>query len=307
MPNTNFPNGVSSFGIPLIGSGPILTTGSIFFVNNSIPLASNGNLGDNPDRPLATIQAAAARCTANRGDFIIVGPGHVETVSAAAGLRFAVAGVSVIGIGRGASRPVINFSGTGADMDIDAASVYMENLLFTGGIDALNSPIDVNATDFWLNNCEYRDVVGQVTFLLRTDNNADRMRITNFRYVGDSASGTDTGFVLTGSDDVVIDGLFMDGNFATAGIQIVSTAITDLEVRNVMFRNRNAADIFLVDTVTGSTGMIGPNLYLRANDNAANVTEMITGATFVVFDDVYVVNAANEKAMLINWTASTDA
>jgi hypothetical protein len=42
-------------------------------------------------------------------------------------------------------------------------------------------------------------------------------------------------------------------------------------------------------------------------DNAANVTEAITGATFVTFDPVYVVNLAGEKAMLINTTASTDA
>jgi hypothetical protein len=307
MPLTNYPNGVSSFGVPLIGSGPILTTGNVFFVNSTHPRASNGNVGTDPSSPWATINYAATRCVANNGDHIIVGPGHVETVSAAAGLRFAVAGISVIGIGRGNARPVINFAGAGADMDIDAASIFMENILFTGGIDALNSPIDVNATDFWLNNCEYRDVTGQVTFLIRTDNNADRFKLTNFRYVGDSASGTDTAIVLTGSDDVIIDGLFMDGNFATAGIQVVSAAITDLEIRNVMFRNRNAADIFLVDTITGSTGMIGPNIYMRANDNAANVTEMITGATFVVFDDVYVVNSANEKAMLINWTATTDA
>ena len=73
------------------------------------------------------------------------------------------------------------------------------------------------------------------------------------------------------------------------------------------FYTRNAADIFLIDTITASTGQIGPNLNLRLTDNAANITEAITGATFVVMDPVYVCNLAGEKAMLINWTASTDA
>lgn len=304
-----FTNGILVRGVPLNVAHP----GKVFWVGNSATLqvgekgASNGNKGGYYD-PFSTIDYAVGMCAANRGDIIMVRPNHTETVSAAGGLDLDVAGIAIIGLGTGANRPTVNFTtATTADMDVDAANITMYNILFTGGVGALVAPIDVNAADFTLINCEYRDVTGQCVDCILTDNSADRFRIVNFRYVGDSAAGTNSGIALVGSDDVVIDGLFMDGNFAVGGIDIRTTAVTDLEVRNVVFRTRNAADIFLVDTVTGSTGMIGPNLYLRLQDNAANITEAITGATFVLFDDIFVVNNAGEKAMLINTTASTDA
>jgi hypothetical protein len=287
----------------------------IFYVNGGTALApgaiggSNGNSGLSPQEPFSTIDFAVGQCTANRGDIIAVLPGHTETVTAAAGLALDVAGIVLIGFGSGSNRPTINFTtATSADMDVDAANITMINFLFTGGIDALVAPIDINAADFKLIGCEYRDVTGECTTCILTDANASRLLIKDLFYNGATAAGTGAGIAIVGGSDITIDGLVMDGNFSVGGIDIRTTATTDLLIKNVhSFRTRNAADIFLVDTITASTGQIGPNIYLRLNDNAANITEAITGATFVVMDNVYVVNLAGEKAMLINWTASTDA
>jgi len=113
---------------------------------------------------------------------------------------------------------------------------------------------------------------------------------------------------IVGGDGIKIHDFIMDGNFAVGGIDIRTTATTDLKVWNcISFRTRNAADIFIVDTVTGSTGQIGPNIYLQLQDNAANITEAITGATFVQHLPISVVNLAGEVGMTINTTASTDA
>ena len=38
---TNFPNGVSSFGVPILGGGTIFTTGSIFFVDSTTTAGIN--------------------------------------------------------------------------------------------------------------------------------------------------------------------------------------------------------------------------------------------------------------------------
>ncbi|TAL13926.1 hypothetical protein EPN95_04535 [Patescibacteria group bacterium] len=303
---TKFPNGLSSFGVPVLGGGNIITTGNIFFVDSVT--GSNGNSGADKDHPFATIDYAVGKCTANKGDHIIVMPKHVETVTAAAGLDLDVAGITVYGLGSGANRPQVNFTtATAADMDVDAVDITVYNILFTGGVDALVAPIDVNAADFKLIGCEWRDVTGQATDVILTDANASRMLIKDWRHDGDTAAGTNAGIAIVGGDGIVIDGLRMDGNFAVGGIDIRTTATTDLEVRNGYFRTRNAADIFLIDTITGSTGIIGPNIYLRLQDNAANITEAVTGATFVLHQKISVVNAANEVGMEINWTASTDA
>lgn len=311
MPLTNYPFGVSSFGMPIIGSGNVLTTGNVFFVCSVAPGRSDTpGAGKDPATPFATIDYAIGQCVANNGDHIIVEPGHVETVTAAAGVALDVAGVTIIGIGQGSNRPTINYTtSTAASFRVTAANCTVRNLLFVGAIDALASPIQLQAADFWLDGCETRDTAGsaQATDWILTTAAANRLKITNHRHDGDTAAGTNAWLAIVGGDGIVVDGLRCDGNFAVGGIDVRTTATTDLEVRNVVFRTRNSADIFLIDTITGSTGMIGPSLYLRLQDNAANITEAITGATFVQFGDILVVNAAGEQAMAINTTASTDA
>jgi hypothetical protein len=295
-----FANGVTVRGMPLLNSYP----GSVFWVHAGT--GSDGNKGTF-DKPFGTIDYAIGRCTASRGDVIMVKAGHTETISAAAGIALDVIGVAVIGMGTGTLRPTINFTATTSTLTMSAASCTLYNILLTGGVDAVVSPVVVSATDCAIVNCEYRDVTGQCTDGILTTAGASRLLIDGLVYDGAAAAGTNAGIAIVGGDSIVIRNLRMNGNFAVGGIDIRTTATTDLEIRDVMFRTQNAADIFLVDTITASTGMIGPNLYLRLLDNAANVTEAITGATFVTFDPVYVVNLAGEKAMLINTTASTDA
>lgn len=307
---TNFPNGVSSFGVPLIGAGPVLTTGTVFFVSSTTPGASDGNDGRSPTTPLATIDAAIGKCTANAGDTIIVMPLHVETVVAAAGVALDVAGVTIIGLGTGSARPRVNFTtAVAASVRVTAANCSVQNILFTGTVDALASPIQVQAADFWMDGCETRDTAGsaQATDWILTTAAANRLKITNHRHDGDPAAGANAWLAIVGGDGILVDGLRCDGNFAVGGIDIRTTATTDLEVRNVYFRTRNAADIFLIDTITASTGLIGPNLNLRLQDNAANITEAITGVTFVYFQPINIVNLAGESSMQTNITASTDA
>lgn len=308
MPLTNFPQGVSSFGIPMIGAGPFIPGGKVLFVQSSHSRASNGNSGEDRNRPLSSLVRALDLVTANAGDFIIVGPGHAETVAEAAGLSFDVAGVSVIGIGNGSLRPTITATATGATTRVDAADILLANLLFTTNIDAVVSPVIIAQPDCSLISCAYRDGAGtQATEAFVVSTLADRLLIKDFVYDGATAAGSQAGFALVGCDDVVIDGLRMDGNFSVAGINIRNTAVLDLLVKNVDFRTRNAADVFLVDTVTGSTGQIGPFLNLRLQDHAANITEAVAGATFVYMQPINIVNLAGESSMQTNITASTDA
>lgn len=307
MPNSNFPAGFP-FGVTLRNM-PILNAypGQVFWVDSN---AGRNSGGGTFDRPFSTIDYAIGRCRANKGDVIMVKAGHTEAVTAAGGIACDVAGVSIIGLGNGSDRPTINFTtSTAATMTISAANVMIQNLLFVGGIDALGSPIVISAADVTLERCETRDTAGsaQATDWIRTTAAANRLTIRNHRHDGDSAAGANAWLAIIGGEDIVVEGLRCDGNFAVAGIDVRTTATLDLEVRDVMFRNRNSADIFLKDTITGSTGMIGPRIYIRVADNAANITETITGATWVLFGDILVVNLAGEQGMAINTTASTDA
>ena len=307
MPISNYPNGfangVSIRGMPLLTAYP----GKVFWVDSVN--GSNGNKGTF-DRPLASIDKAmdAGFCLANRGDVVVCKAGHVETVIAAAGLDLDVAGVAVVGLGAGSNRAQINFTtATTADMDVDSANISMYNILFTGGVDALAAPIDVNAADFALINCEWRDVTGQATDVILADAGADRSLIDGHFHNGAAAAGGSSAIALIGMDNPVIRNFRLVGNFSTGAVDCRTTAVVDLNIHDGYVWNKNAADIAVVDTITASTGKIGPRLEIMLATNEANVTEAITGATFHMFDPVYVCNLVNEKAMLINWTATTDA
>lgn len=302
--NNGFANGVSIRGIPLLSAYP----GNVFWVDSGS--GSDGNKGTF-DRPFSTIDYAVGRCTANNGDIIVCKAGHTETVIAAAGLDLDVAGICIVGLGTGSDRPTVNFTtAVGADMDVDAANVSIFNVLFTGGIDALTGPIDVNAADFAMINCETRDVTGQATDFIVTDANASRFLISNWKHAGAAAAGADTAISIVGGDDWVIENFNIYGNFAVAGIENVTTASNRIRIGGgdkwCYVWTENAADIAITMHAT-TTGHIGPNINVMLQDNAANITEAVAGAACQFFLPINICNLAGEASMVTNITASTDA
>jgi len=304
--STNFPNGVSSRGVPVLGSGPVFTTGNIFFVDSGASNAADTTANGTKTMPYATMDYATGRCTANNGDVVIVMPGHTETVSAAAGLALDVAGVSYVGIGRGSSRPTVNFTATGADMDVDAANITMENFLFTGGIDATTGILDINAADCTLRNFETRDVTGQMTDCIVTDANADRLLIDGWVHRGAAGDGGDSALNMVGGDDIEVCNFNIYGNFDNGAIESETTANVRINIHDGYIWTEGAEDLAIV-LLTASTGRLGPNIFIRLQDDAANLDECIVGDAMHTFDPVYIVNADAEKALLTPMTATSDA
>lgn len=71
MPLSNFPNGVSSFGVPVLGgiNGTPLT-GTWYFVDPAA--GSDGYDGKSPDFPFATLYQAHAKCVAGNNDVVVL-------------------------------------------------------------------------------------------------------------------------------------------------------------------------------------------------------------------------------------------
>ena len=308
MTFTNFPagfnGGVTIRGVPIVNA----YCGNVYWVDSGSALSGDGT----KKRPWTSIETAmnSGKLTANNGDIVMVCPGHTETITAAAGLTLDVAGVAIIGLGVGSSRPTINFTtAVGADMNVDAANITMSNFLFTGGIDALTGPIDVNAADFAMINCETRDVTGQATDFIVTDANADRLYIDGWVHRGAAAAGADTAITIVGGDGIVIKNFWIDGNFAVAAIENVTTAATNINIYGEsasFLRTRNSADV-LVTLVATATGNIGPNLYGRVADNAANFAGAFVGDDANFYGPILLVNADGEAGGDAAGTASTDA
>src|SRR3990167_1108699 len=102
-----FANGVLIRGMPILQSHP----GRVFWVSNATAAemagqraASNGNDGSF-NAPFSTLDYAIGRCTASRGDIIFVKPGYTQTITLATEIVMDVAGIAIVGLGRGSLRP----------------------------------------------------------------------------------------------------------------------------------------------------------------------------------------------------------
>jgi hypothetical protein len=78
---TNYPNGLTSFGIPLFGGGTIPTSpGRVFFVNYGT--GSDANPGTNISKPLKTVEYAYSLATSGADDIIALTGSSTHVLSA---------------------------------------------------------------------------------------------------------------------------------------------------------------------------------------------------------------------------------
>jgi len=272
------------------------------------------NTGLYPWDSLATLDYAIGKCTANEHSFIYLMPNHTESISSASDITVDIAGVNIIGLGWGASRPTFTFdTATTATILFTAANVYLENVLFVNGIDNLTSPIGIQASDITFNNVETRDNDSNYhcdDFILTTDA-ADRFKLLNWIHRANGGkTGAQTAISIVGGEDIEIQPLGIDGDFATACIEQATTAGSIHIYGSADFpaylRTRNSADV-ITAIKSDTKGSQGPFLNARLNDHAANITEAFVGADCEFFQPIYIVNNDGEVGMETNITASTDA
>lgn len=221
MSLTNFKNGVSSFGVPVMGAGVPTTSGKYIFVSSTS--GSNGNTGFSVAQAKATIAGAQAVATASKGDVIICLPGHAESFTAAAALTVSKAGLYIIGLGEGALRPTLTWStSTAAQMIVSGAQVTFDNFVFDfTGIDAVVAAVSVTAVDVAFVNSTFitNSASAGVVLGILTAATATRFRFeNNFCYGPAVNSGTTTTAVIKHEvgTDYLIRGNFFTGKMTQA-------------------------------------------------------------------------------------------
>lgn len=286
MPLTNYPNGVSSFGVPQIGSGSVMTTGNVFFVDSGSANASDATShGKDPLRPFATWDYAIGRCTANNGDVIFLMPGHDE--NPIVDIDMDVAGVRVIGLGWGSSRPTITFGLLGASVDMSAASCVIENIRFDLGTVAatVTNAIRITADSCEVHNCEtVAHATSQFTNHL-TATDAQFVKIIGCTFKSIATAGSTSGIVVDGCDDLVIDGNVIDGHFGEHALDNTTPASADEILRatitnnSIINRSTTAGDL-AVQLDAAATGMFANNMIVgglattAANYDIGNMASM---------------------------------
>jgi len=233
-------------------------SGNQFYVDSGGTGASDSNDGLGWSSALATLDAAIAKCTANNGDVIWIAPGHSETyTTTGTKLTVDVAGVTIIGLGSGASRPTFTFGHTGATFAISSASCYIENIVLASNVDQITTFCTISGADCTLVDIETRDTTDKEaidTFI--TTAAADRLKV--IRHFHNGYTGGDANarvWKLVGTDNALFDNCRFMTKVTTAVINFTGTSCTNVVVKNSDFLVTSTTDLSktVVDTVGSST------------------------------------------------------
>lgn len=221
--------------------------GNIWFADSTHAGATDASgYGYNPDSPVATIDYIVASCTPSNGDIIYAMPYHTETIDAAAALALDVIGISVIGLGQGDARPVLNWTDADGTVAIDAADVTISNFRFTQGVDVIVTMFDVNADDFTMQYCEFVEAAqAQAVSFVDVDgggaNAADNFKMYRCRVIQRAAGADQVVDIAVVQDGTKIIECVMDVDCVNA--PVYSPAIhTDCEILRNIIKNRQAGD-----------------------------------------------------------------
>lgn len=294
---TNFPNGITSFGVPVMGGANLIpaTTGSYFFVNSGT--GSNSHSGKTALEAFATIDYAIGKCTASKGDVIIVMPGHTETISAAGGITADVAGITIVGLGNGGLKPTITFSATASTFAISAANVTVKNIITTISIDEVVSMFNISGADCTLDGVDFRPygalgATGQARQFAAIT--GDRCTIQNCTHRQYTAAGAAQVWITTNATDghkILNNDVMILANAATGSHWIGSSAApTEIEIvgNRVLFLGGTITGV--ITLTTGATGLISHNV-LGSGTAVATATAIVADGAYV-FENYWIDDAA---------------
>jgi hypothetical protein len=281
--------------------------GDIWWVDYTTGVDGAG-YGQNPDAPCKTINYAYDLATASKGDVIYVMPGHEETIMNATTLVADKAGISIIGLGRGMNRPIINFGHTTSQIIVSGASQRFSNLVFNATVTGVVLGIAVAAHDFELDNCyitwettasEFVSAVSVALF--------DRFNIHDNVFDSEPAGGAASAISLNDTNDGIIARNVFRGFWtasAILGVTVLSARLLILD--NVIYNSVTTVYGGIDLGALASTGIVKGNTITALYATAVAKTIRTTTTTTMTWHENSVANAVAERAILtMPATAST--
>lgn len=184
--------------------------------------------GHSFEKPLATVDYAIGLCTASEQAIILLAPGHYEDYDdTTTGFDADKAGVVIIGLGVGSSRPRFDFNDATSKCIIGANDVQIKNVVFRPSVELVAIGLDYEAskTGVALEDVEF--AMGElgngtdefIKAIHLTSGNHDcrfkNVRITSHASCGGATHGI---HIDAASDRLVFQNVVIDGQYATGGI-----------------------------------------------------------------------------------------
>lgn len=244
--------------------------GTTFYVDSGHANASNNNSGKHKTSPLATIDAAVGKCTANNGDVILVAPGHTETITNTSRITVDVAGVSIIGQGLGDNRPTITLgTDTTADVLVSAKNTLIKNLRFVSDVDSLGTFIDADEDFLTIEDCSFTtSSAKEAICFIDLATTKDFLTVTNCEFYQPTDPGGVNGNASTGciyfvdSEQITVTGCKFFGNFETAIFHNKTTAAKSVWIQDCVGKQELSDAVPFVQ-VAGMSGGIRDSLLIN--------------------------------------------
>jgi hypothetical protein len=268
---------------------PEFLTGNVFYVDSGV--AASGD-GSSPALAVSTLDAAVALCTANNGDKIIVLPGHAETLIAADQIDLDVAGIRVIGLGVGATRPTFTYTVAAGEITVGADNVTIENIRCVSSVTAVLKAINVEAgVDYTtIRGCEFTvEATGTDEFnatIYFEDNNTGFLVEGNTIHMGLGGAVAAIHMDADTSYGQII-GNYITGDYSTACIVGDTTLSTNILIKGNLLVQGVGGNIGTepaIELLTNTTGIIADN-YIVCNV-AAPANSIVADQCFL-FENYY--------------------
>jgi hypothetical protein len=250
--------------------------GDIWWVNSATGVDAAG-YGQNPDMPVATINYAIGLATASKGDVIYIMPGHLETIINATTIVPNKAGISFIGLGRGANRPIIDYNHANAKVIASAASCRFSNLIFRATITDVVLGLEVTGSDVEVDNCLFTatDAADEfiTTVLVST---CSRFNFhDNVVETKVAAAGKTRCFVLTAAEAATFQRNVIRGNWSDAIFFGLTTASTRLTILDNIIYQADTSNYNVFDAAgLATTGIFAGNCVTALYSQAASVAKL---------------------------------
>lgn len=248
--------------------------GKSFYVDSVT--GSNSRNGRTPQTAVATLDYAVGLCTANKGDVIYCLPGHTETKEASGDIAtIDVAGITIVGIGEGASiRPTFNLGHASATMTVSAANVKISGLRFVSTVADVAVGLTLTATsdNSIIEDCQFRDTAADAELLVAISvaAAAHGVKIRNNDFKTTAAAGSNNAILCAAVTDLLVSGNTAYGKYAT-GAMLTSGVLTRAVITDNIFVNAEAAIAIALNGTT-STGVLARNLLGGTTSIAAALT-----------------------------------
>lgn len=275
-----FNHGLTIREIPLHMAHP----GETFWVDENASSPGRGTFR-NPD---ISIESCMSRCVADRGDIITVKAGHVENISETGGITCDVAGVAIVGTGRGSKQAKIEWDTTeNADIDVTAANVTFSNLWLYNNYADVDGAFDVAAGGdyFTIQDCIWTD--GSNSLDLEEGINL-AVGANYFAFIGNTVkfyTGSDTeSLVLTQGEsiDITVTGnsIIMAASAAIFALNATALTGTPLFRDNFMLNLDNTATVPCVALNSATVAMFANER--QGSDKSAGIPASDISASFMI-------------------------